>query len=198
MKQHFKAFELLCKPEGRDDLPDLTENVIKKAHGIMMHGLKNEQGLLINAGSYRTISVMSGGGHVYPSYTCIPHNMAKFVKEYNEKFSSPHDPYELASWLHFNICSLHPFEDGNGRISRLLWCYSLMRDKLPFPTVLTSGHRKSQKHLVLCLERDRDRIFSYSNTDDNPHMTTLTVVSVLQAWEQFFSVYLKISLDSIC
>lgn len=178
MVQHFQAYKHLCDKPAKD-FPVLTETLIKDTHGSMMQGLKND-GLLINAGSYRTISVCAGQ-HVFPSFECIPYNMAKIVQEYNEKCCCLHDPFELASWLHFNIVSLHPFEDGNGRISRLLWCYSLMRDGLPFPAVLTSGHKRSQKHLVLCLNRDRDRFLM----TDNPHMTTLTVVSVLHAWQEF-------------
>lgn len=148
----------------------------------MMRGLKNEQGLEVNPGAYRKSPVCTAF-HIYPSHDCIPAAMARIVKEYNEKFSQPHDQYQLASWLHFNIVTLHPFLDGNGRISRLLWCYSLMRDGQPFPTVLTSGHEESQNHLVLCLKRDGD--FFVSN---NPHLTTLTVVSVNQAWEDYFKM----------
>ena len=179
--QHLKAFKYLCrKSKGSDSLSDLTEDMIKQTHEIMMRGLKNEQGLEINPGTYRK-SPVCAGFHVYPSHDCIPTAMARIVKEYNKKFHQPHDRYQLASWLHLNVVTLHPFLDGNGRISRLLWCYSLMRDGQPFPTVLTSGHKKSQNHLVLCLKRDRD--FFVSN---NPHLTTLTVVSVNQAWEDYF------------
>lgn len=181
--QHLKAFKYLCrKPKGADSLPELTEDLIKQTHEIMMRGLKNEQGLEINPGAYRESSVFAGF-HIFPSHNCIPAAMARIVKEYNKKFSQPHDRYQLASWLHFNVVTLHPFLDGNGRISRLLWCYSLMRDGQPFPTVLTSGHKKSQNHLVLCLKRDND--FFVSN---NPHLTTLTVVSVNQAWEDYFKM----------
>lgn len=106
--------------------------------------------------------------------------MSAIVEEYNKRTKTPaHDPYELAGWLYFKIVSLHPFEDGNGRISRLLWCYSLMKDGLPFPCVLTSGHRKSQKHLVACLRKDSDLFYTR-----HPHITTLTVVSVLLAWKE--------------
>jgi hypothetical protein len=176
--QHLKAFKYLCCSES---LPDLTEDLIKQTHEIMMQGLKNEQGLDVGPGAYRNGPACTGSGHTFPSHTCIPDAMARIVKQYNEKFSQPHDRYQLASWLHLNVVTLHPFLDGNGRISRLLWCYSLMRDGQPFPAVLTSGHKKSQNHLVLCLKRDND--FFVSN---NPHLTTLTVVSVNQAWEDYF------------
>ena len=176
--QHLEAFNLILS--SLED--NLTEHLIKKAHRIMMNGLSNEQGLKINAGEYRKISVVTGSGHIYPSHTCILPNMNRIVKDYNMKISKPdHDPYELASWLYFEVVSLHPFEDGNGRTSRLLWCYSLMKDGLPFPAVLSSGHKKSQKHLVRCIERDR--VCFYTN---HPHITALTVHSVNQSWEEFY------------
>ena len=179
--QHLEAFKHLCqRSKDSKSLPDLSEDVIKKAHQIMMQGLRNEQGLTINAGVYRRRAVCAGD-HIFPSYECIPDSMERIIREYNKRVSESHDQYELASWLHFNIVSLHPFEDGNGRISRLLWCYSLMRDGLPFPTVLTSGEKHSQKHLILCLNLDRDLFVS-----NNPHLTTLTVVSVHQGWKDYF------------
>jgi fido (protein-threonine AMPylation protein) len=178
LSQHLSAFKLLCQKRGdKMALPDLTEILIQQVHSIMMRGLKTERGEPVNAGCYRKISVHAGQ-HLYPSHECIPANMEKIVKEYNRKSSEPHDMYQLSSWLHYNVVSLHPFEDGNGRISRLLWCYSLMRDGLPFPAVLTSGHKRSQSHLVQCLQRDRKYVIA-----NHPHLTTLTVVSVYQAWK---------------
>lgn len=176
--QHLAAFKLLCTPlEESTTLPDLSEELIQQAHSVMMRGLKTERGEKVSAGQYRKISVHAGQ-HVYPSHECVPENMSKIVHEYNRRMSQPHDMYQLASWLHFKVVSLHPFEDGNGRISRLLWCYSLMRDGLPFPAILTSGHKRSQNHLVQCLQRDRKYIVS-----NHPHLTTLTVLSVYQAWQ---------------
>ena len=178
LSQHLSAFKLLCQKRGdKMALPDLTEKLIQQVHSVMMQGLKTERGKLVNAGCYRKISVHAGQ-HIYPSHECISDNMERIVEEYNRKSSEPHDMYQLVSWLHYNVVSLHPFEDGNGRLSRLLWCYSLMRDGLPFPAVLTSGHKQSQSHLVLYLQRDRKYVIG-----NHPHLTTLTVVSVYQAWK---------------
>ena len=180
--QHLRAFKFLCqKSEEGCSFPELSEYLIQHVHEIMMQGQKNEQGLTIRAGTYRTNAVCAGS-HLFPSPKCITESMTRIVKEYNDRFSNVHDPFELASWLYFNIVSLHPFEDGNGRLSRLLWCYSLMRDGLPFPVVLTTGHKRSQKHLIQCIQHDRDML-----TSNHPHLTTLTVVSVLQAWKHYFT-----------
>ena len=153
---HLNAYACLCnKYSATEQLPVLTEELIKHTHGvIMMQGLETDDSTKVNAGVYRTMSVHAGD-HLFPSHKCVPTNMARTVAEYESKVTDDHDHFQLASWLFFQVVSLHPFEDGNGRLSRLLWCYSLMRDGLPFPAVLTSGHRRSQKHLVRCLEHDR-------------------------------------------
>lgn len=180
MINHLKAFMYLLSHKEEH----LTEDLIKEMHRIMMEGLSNEQGFPVKNGDYRQSSVHAGL-HLFPSHECIPLAMKTIVKEYNERALKPdHDPHVLAAWIHFEVVSLHPFEDGNGRISRLLWCYSLMKDGLPFPPVLTSGHKKSQKHLVRCLEKDRDLFYS-----NHPHMTTLTVVSVSLAWKDFLNKF---------
>ena len=176
MINHLKAFKFLLSHKEEH----LTEEMVKGAHKVMMEGLSNEQGIPVKNGEYRQSSVHAGG-YSFPSHECIPLAMKRIVKEYNERVSKPnHDPHVLAAWIHFEVVSLHPFDDGNGRTSRLLWCYSLMKDGLPFPPVLTSGHKKSQKHLVKCLQKDRDLLYS-----NHPHMTTLTVVSVFLAWKDF-------------
>ncbi|KZW03771.1 hypothetical protein EXIGLDRAFT_2945 [Exidia glandulosa HHB12029] len=42
-----------------------------------------------------------------------------------------HDAFAMASWIHLICVRCHPFEDGNGRISRILASIPLMMDGLP-------------------------------------------------------------------
>ena len=179
LSQHLLAYKRLCIDSSPKEI--LSEDMIKEIHKIMMQGLKSDSGDAIHAGEYRHIAVHAGK-HIFPAYECVPKHMARIVEEYNEKASKVHDPFQLASWLHYSVVSLHPFEDGNGRLSRLLSCYSLMRDGLPFAVTQTSGHKRSQKHLVWCLEQDRRPMVT-----GQPHLTTLTVISVAKAWDNFFT-----------
>ena len=176
---HLQAYQLV--QNALKESPSFSEDLVKSAHKVMMDGLKTEEGCLVSAGIYRKIPVHAGQ-HNYPPHQCIPAEMAQIVHNYETKASQSHDPYQLASWLFYHIVSLHPFEDGNGRLSRLLWCYSLMRDGLPFPAVITSSHRRSMKHLVWCIRHD-----GRPSVTDNPHLTTLTVASVAKAWKDYFS-----------
>ena len=178
--QHLLAYKKLKEWAVSATPVPLSEEIIKDIHQILMTDLKTEDGIPVNGGSYREIPVHSGD-HVFPDHDCVPRNMKKIVDTYNSKASAPHDPYQLASWLLFEVISLHPFVDGNGRMCRLLWCASLMRDGLPFPLTITSGHKRARKHYVQCIERDRRP--QYSN---QPSLTTLTLVSVMRAWDNFW------------
>ena len=176
--QHLLAYKKL--KQWAVSANPLSEEMIKDIHQILMINLKTEEGTPVNAGSYREIPVHSGD-HVFPHCDCVPRNMKKIVDTYNRKASLPHDPYQLASWLLFEVISLHPFVDGNGRTCRLLWCGSLMRDGLPFPLTITSGHKRAHKHYVQCIMRDRR-----PQCSNQPALTTLTLVSVMKAWDNFW------------
>ena len=46
-------------------------------------------------------------------------------------------PIELAAQLHYKFVRIHPFDDGNGRLSRLLMNYILLKNDLP-PVIIRS------------------------------------------------------------
>ena len=47
-------------------------------------------------------------------------------------------PVEVeAAWMHHRFVCTHPFQDGNGRVSRMLMAYAYMRRSLPSPLINT-------------------------------------------------------------
>ena len=177
LAQHMKAFKVLCKNEAVLS-PPLTDVLVKRTHQVLMDGLKTEDGKPISSGEYRQGPVHAGP-YSFPSHDCIPSGMKKILAEYNKKAADPsHDIYDLASWLLLKFVTLHPFEDGNGRMCRLLWCYSLMKDGLPFPLTISSGHSKAHGHYVKEIEADRRSL-------ERGHLATLTLMSVRDAWINF-------------
>ena len=177
LSQHMKAYKLLCGPSDES----LTTELIEKVHGVLMHDLKNPSGEIVCAGEYRK-GIVHAGDHVFPDPKYVPSRMEKLVNDYNKQSSVKHDMYALASWLLYQFVTLHPFEDGNGRMCRLLWCYSLMKDGLPFPVTISSGHKKAHKHYVSQIEADR----SDPRVSGQPHLTTLTVFAINKAWNNFY------------
>lgn len=178
--QHFLALKrILQAAEKREDL---SEELVKSAHGDLMKGLKTDQGEIITAGQYR-LGPCSAGSYSFPDYSCIRESMKGIIAKYNSKMKSEgHDMFEVASWLLYQIVTLHPFQDGNGRICRLLWCYSLVRDGLPFPLTISARHRKAHDIYAKCIIEDRQK-----NRSGYPCLTALTVVSIKEKWENFIS-----------
>ncbi|MCQ2229271.1 MAG: Fic family protein [Bacteroidales bacterium] len=77
-------------------------------------------------GEFRKVNVTAGlGGKSYMSFTKVPMKVAAFCDELNRRRKSI-DPgdiasiYELSFWAHFELVTIHPWADGNGRTCRLL------------------------------------------------------------------------------
>ena len=77
-------------------------------------------------GELRKLNVTAGtGGKSYLAYQKVPARLAAFCEELNQrrKAIDPTDVaavYDLSYWAHFELVTIHPWADGNGRTCRLL------------------------------------------------------------------------------
>lgn len=77
-------------------------------------------------GEIRLLNVTAGlGGKSYMSYLKVPAKLQAFCEELNRRRAAidPNDVYavyELSYWAHFELVTIHPWADGNGRTCRLL------------------------------------------------------------------------------
>ena len=97
----------------------LTENIVKDLHAILTENI-------IVGGIYRNQEVrISGAGFTPPAENEMYIQIKNFYEDlqYKKNFN----PIELASWTHAEFVRIHPFIDGNGRTSRLLMNYQIMK-----------------------------------------------------------------------
>ena len=101
---------------------------------------------IIHAGSYKTrpnsVITRYGDRFEYASPQETPALMTDLVDWYNEaETAGKLSGVELATLFHYRYIRIHPFEDGNGRIARLMVNYILARHGLP---MLVVRHRYKQ------------------------------------------------------
>ena len=77
-------------------------------------------------GELRKLNVTAGlGGKSYMSYLKVPARLVAFCEELNRRRKAIDTKdvsavYELSFWAHFELVTIHPWADGNGRTCRLL------------------------------------------------------------------------------
>ena len=130
---HKEAIEFIETMVKKDEI--LSEYSIKSLHYLILKNIDNK-----NAGSYRDINVLiSGAKHRPPINIEVPSKMENFIDWYKTDAQKLHT-IERACRIHIDFVSIHPFSDGNGRTSRLLMNFELMKNGFP-PIVLKVENR---------------------------------------------------------
>ena len=104
---------------------------------------------VIHAGQYKTrpnsVITRYGDRFEYATPEETPALMSDLVDWYNDaEKSEKFTPIELAAIFHYRYIRIHPFEDGNGRIARLMVNYILTRHDYPMIVVRS---RKKKEYL---------------------------------------------------
>ena len=78
-------------------------------------------------GDLRLVNVTAGaGGKTYMNYLKVPQKLEDFCKEINERrkelldSTDIYEQYKLSFYAHLKLVTIHPWVDGNGRMSRLI------------------------------------------------------------------------------
>lgn len=95
---------------------------------------------IVHAGQYKTrpnsVITATGERFEYASPEETPALMTDLLQWYNQaEADGAMTPIELATLFHYRYIRIHPFEDGNGRISRLMVNYILYRHGYPMIVV---------------------------------------------------------------
>ena len=162
---HFRCIDLIIDRAEEK----LSEGLIKELHSILKAGTSDSRKDWFAVGEYKRLPNEVGGNE-----TTLPENVSKemkaLLKEYNSKKKKS---FEDIIDLHQRFESIHPFQDGNGRVGRLIM----------FKECLANGH-------VPFIITDELKMFYYRGLQEWNHIKGYLLDTCLTAQD-----YYKAALD---
>ncbi len=157
MKAHDVAIRFVDEL-SKDKNRDLNENFIRELNKIILvrpfwkdaitadgQSTKKE----VNPGEYKKLpnSVRLANGEIFhyasPQETPAKMNdLIEFYRKFADDVELALKPLWLAAQLHYRFVRIHPFDDGNGRVARLLMNYYLLKNNFP-PIIIKDSDKKN-------------------------------------------------------
>ncbi len=130
---HFAAFDYML------DIADapLTEKIIKDLHYLLKRGTSDERDPTFNVGEYKSLPNMIGEMVYTTSPSEVPVQIKKLLEEYQTKQTIKEN--DIIDF-HYRFERIHPFQDGNGRVGRLIMFKECLAHNL-IPFVIDSEHK---------------------------------------------------------
>ena len=121
-----------------NDRINLSEDIIKELHAKLYIGAAEDF-----KGVYRTDFVTIPHARNFPPFRHISYYMNKMFDEYKQLTNI--DTIERIALSHVKFENIHPFNDGNGQVGRLIVNYQLMKAGYPF-IAINSKVKKDYTH----------------------------------------------------
>ena len=109
---HFRCIDFIIDKAGER----LTESFIKELHLLLKLGTSDSRKEWFAVGEYKRLPNEVGGSST-TAPADVHHEMKVLLNEYNSK---KHKTFEDVIDFHQRFEAIHPFQDGNGRVGRLV------------------------------------------------------------------------------
>lgn len=134
-----KAYDLMLDM-ARNQRP-ITRNTLLAVHAVICAAEDH-------AGAFRDEpNYIFGSKHVTPNWRKVSELIDQMFERYQGDLESKH-PVMTGAILHFDLVTIHPFKDGNGRTARLLNNLHLIQNGYP-PVLLDPAKDKPEYFKVL-------------------------------------------------
>ncbi len=150
-KNHVKALEFMKQYKG-----EINELFILKIHSIILKDISERF-----AGKYRENTIrVAGSDFKFPYPEKVPHEIRNLIYWYDKNKKSMH-PFELAVIFSMKFVSIHPFVDGNGRVSRILMNFILQKKKYPWINIYKKQRLKYLNSVRKANDKDYSQIIDF-------------------------------------
>lgn len=122
---HFQAIDKIIDLYDKD----LTEEFIKNLHKMLKSGTSDSKKDWFNVGEYKAYPNEVGGYE-----TTLPEDVAHEIKKLLDSYEKREaKTIEDIIDFHYNFEKIHPFQDGNGRVGRLIILKECLKNNIvPF------------------------------------------------------------------
>ena len=152
---------------------NLTEDFIKRLHLMLKTGTSDSRKDWFAVGEYKSLPNEVGGRQ-----TCMPENVHREMKTLLKSYNSlKKHSFEDILDFHVRFENIHPFQDGNGRVGRLLMFKECLANNL-VPFIIT----------------DELKMFYYKGLQEWGHTNGFLIDTCLTAQDNYKSLldYFKI------
>ena len=166
---HFRCIDMIIEHANMA----LTEKFIQKLHLILKNGTSDSRKDWFAVGAYKKLPNEVGGRETTPPQA-VPQAMKNILRKYADKKNKT---FEDILAFHVAFERIHPFQDGNGRIGRLLMFKECLR-----------------YHIVPFIITDSLKMFYYRGLSEWDHEkgclmdTCLTVQDTYKRYLQYFQI----------
>ena len=130
---HFVAFDYLLDTA---DIP-FSNALIKKFHSILKSSTSDAAKEWFKVGKWKGLPNEVGG-----AATTLPHNIESEMDELHDWYHSiPEIEFENIVEYHYRFEKIHPFQDGNGRVGRLIMFRECLRNNI-IPFIIDNNHKQ--------------------------------------------------------
>lgn len=157
---HFRCIDLIIDRAHER----LSESFIKELHRILKGGTSDSRREWFAVGEYKRLPNEVGGNDTTPPEE-VQREMQALLREYNAKRTKSLD--DIID-LHHRFECIHPFQDGNGRVGRLIM----------FKECLAHGH-------VPFIITDELKMFYYRGLQHWPHIKGYLMDTCLTAQDNY-------------
>ncbi len=140
---------------------DISEDFLCELHSILLKETKYKDAITlsgeptsrkIEAGKYKSepnhVVTVTGENFYFASPEETPAKMEELMRSFHEERTRTDiDPIILATLFHYRFLRIHPFDDGNGRVARILMNFILMRSG--YPPIVIKTEDKENYYAVL-------------------------------------------------